>query len=554
MMRHPIPEAILGSHIAVLGKTGSGKTSTEKLAIEQVVDDGFRVCVLDSTKSDWWGITSSASGKQAGLPFKILGGPHGHVPLHSSAGKVIGQLVGSGKLPLSIVDMADFEAGGPQRFFIDFAPALMKSARGVVYLVIEEAHEFAPKERSGIGAENMAIHWAKKLATAGRSKGIRLIVATQRVQALHNAVLGSCETLIAHRLTAPADQGPVIKWLQANTDKETVEKVSGSLALLKTGTAWVCSGEARVFMQIPFPKFRTYDNTATPTSDSEEVQVKTAPVDQDELRELIGEAVKQAEADNPVKLRARIAELERAARTTPQPQIDPKALEDARDDGYKSGLATGYANARAACVDALKDLKPPDWAKMPKPEAKPTVHYPPIATPRPAPRVHTNGDASVSGVQQRILDAVAEMEALCRQAPDRKLVAIMSNYKNVNSAGFSKALSGLSSSGYVAYPNPGTVALTDAGRALANQARSPTTSEEMQSRVIAIMGPTAGRILSNLIEVYPGHMERQDLAARSGYQNINSAGFAKALSRLSSLGFISYPSPRQARAGEVLFP
>jgi DNA helicase HerA-like ATPase len=60
--------------------------------------------------------------------------------------------------------------------------------------VIEEAHEFAPKERAGIGAENMAIHWAKKLATAGRSKGIRLIVATQRVQALHNAVLGSCET------------------------------------------------------------------------------------------------------------------------------------------------------------------------------------------------------------------------------------------------------------------------------------------------------------------------------------------------------------------------
>jgi hypothetical protein len=73
----------------------------------------------------------------------------------------------------------------------------MRHARGVVYLVIEEAHELAPKERAGFGAENMAIHWAKKLATAGRSKGIRLIVATQRVQALHNAVLGSCETLIA---------------------------------------------------------------------------------------------------------------------------------------------------------------------------------------------------------------------------------------------------------------------------------------------------------------------------------------------------------------------
>lgn len=128
-MTHPIPDAALENYVAILGKIGSGKTSTEKLAIEQVVAAGFRVCVLDSTKSDWWGITSSASGKQPGLPFKILGGPHGHVPLHSSAGKVIGQLVGSGKLPLSMIDMADFEAGGLSRFFVDFAPALMRSAR-----------------------------------------------------------------------------------------------------------------------------------------------------------------------------------------------------------------------------------------------------------------------------------------------------------------------------------------------------------------------------------------------------------------------------------------
>jgi hypothetical protein len=173
---------------------------------------------------------------------------------------VIGQLVGSGKLPLSIIDMADFEAGGLQRFFVDFAQSLMRNARGVIYLVIEEAHEFAPKERSGIGGESMAMHWAKKLATAGRSKGIRLIVATQRTQALHNAVLGSCETIIAHRLSAPADQEPVIKWLKANTDKETEAKVSSSLSSLPTGTGWVCSGEAN------FPRWSSFRNSKPTTT------------------------------------------------------------------------------------------------------------------------------------------------------------------------------------------------------------------------------------------------------------------------------------------------
>ena len=259
-MTFPIPAAALANHIAILGKTGGGKTSTAKLIVEHLVDDGDRVCILDPLKSDWWGLISSADGKAPGLPFQILGGPRGHAPLHAGAGTAIGELVGGGKLSLSIVDMADFEPGGLQRFFIDFAAALMKAARGVVYLVIEEAHEFAPKERAGLGAESLAIHWAKKLATAGRSKGIRLIFSTQRTQSLHNACLSSCETIIAHRLTTPDAQAPVVKWLQANPDRVPAAKVAASLASLKTGAAWACSGEARLFQQIAFPKFRTLQN------------------------------------------------------------------------------------------------------------------------------------------------------------------------------------------------------------------------------------------------------------------------------------------------------
>ena len=332
-----IPAAILKQHIAILGKTGSGKTSTEKLIIEKVVAEGARVCILDTVKSDHWGLTSSANGKKPGLPFKILGGPRGHVPLHSNAGKVIGQLVASGKLPLSIVDMADFEAGGIQRFFCDFAQALFRHMRGVIYLVIEEAHEVAPKERAGFGAENMAIHWAKKLATGGRSKGIRLIVATQRVQALHNAVLGSCETVIAHRLTTPADRKPIFDWLTANiNDKGEAAGIASSLGGLPTGTCWICSGEAQIFEKVALPKFHTFDNSKTPEGDEASVDIATAAVDHEELRTLIGDAVKEAEADDPKVLRARIASLEREVKQGISAQATLE-IEQAERRGFEHG-------------------------------------------------------------------------------------------------------------------------------------------------------------------------------------------------------------------------
>lgn len=318
-MKPVIPESVLSQHIAVLGKTGSGKTSTAKLLVEQVVASGARVCILDPVKSDWWGLTSSADGKRAGLPFHILGGRHGHVSLHPQAGNAIGEIVASGQLPLSILDMSDFEMGGLQQFFVHFAPALLRKMRGVLYLVIEEAHEFAPKERAGFGQENMAIHFAKKLATAGRSKGIRMVIATQRTQALHNAVLGSCETMIAHRLISPADQEPVAKWLRANLTKEKAKEVEASLSTLKTGEAWVCSGESGLFERRQFPRISTYDNSATPSEDSGDVTVKTAEVDRDHLRSIIGSAVEEAKANDPAELKRKIAELEKRLRLAAAP-------------------------------------------------------------------------------------------------------------------------------------------------------------------------------------------------------------------------------------------
>lgn len=554
-----IPRASLLQHMAIIGKTGSGKTSTSKLAVEQVVDDGFRVCILDTIKSDWWGLTSSTDGRKPGLPFKILGGPRGHVPLHASAGAAIGRLVGEGKLPLSIIDMADFEPGGVQKFFAEFAPALMRHAKGVLYLVIEEAHEVAPKERAGFGAENLSIHWAKKLATAGRSKGIRMIVATQRVQNLHNAVLGSCDTLIAHRLTAPADMAPVITWLKSNADRETAAKVEASMSSLPTGTGWLCAGEARIFEQIAFPKFSTFDNAATPTDDSDVLDIETAPVDADELRAIIGDAVAEAEESDPKRLKARVAELERELASAGKPSApDPRALREAEERGRAAaaeefrrvGQSEGYGRAIHDVVSAVRSLRPNDAGPVAdmadgEPRAQPVMTTPVRREPAPTatPAAANGSSAGLGKAERLVLTALAQYPA----GRSKVQVALLTGY-SAGGGGFKNALGSLRSKGFIEGSDGLTI--TASGLDALGPFEPLPRGPELLNLWLSQLGKAERAILSALGERYPAALSKDDLAAAAGYEP-NGGGFKNALGRLRTLELISRGA--EIRASDDLF-
>jgi hypothetical protein len=56
--------------------------------VEQLHHAGQQVVVVDP-KGDWTGNLSSADGKAPGLPFVIIGGERGHVPLEATGGEVV---------------------------------------------------------------------------------------------------------------------------------------------------------------------------------------------------------------------------------------------------------------------------------------------------------------------------------------------------------------------------------------------------------------------------------------------------------------------------------
>lgn len=570
-MKYPLPLAALAHHTAFLGKTGSGKTTSAKGAVEAILraDSEARVCILDPIKSDWWGMTSSASGKAPGFPFQILGGPHGHVPLNPAAGKVVGELVGRGALPLSIIDMADFKAGDLQTFFNEFAPALMRSMRGVLHLVLEEAHEFAPKERAGIGAETHAIYWAKKLATAGRSKGIRLIVVTQATQQLHNRVLGSCETMVAHRFFAPADQRPVLDWLKTNMPKGALAEVEANLAKLKTGTAYVASAERQGVDLVTFPPLTTFDNSATPTGNDAAREVKTAAVDRDRLAAIMGEAVAEAEANDPAKLRARVRELEAEAARKPAPAVDPAALESARLGGLREGFTQGvnatwqffgqHLEAEARGLDdALHRLTALTTRERPQFQG-PSVLAPVAPTWSSAGGAPTTASRQASarvheGIeprQQRMLDAIAWWNAARVEAPTRVQVAALTGH-TASGGGFRNILGSLVGKDLVEAAGTGAVRLTEAGRQAANSPGAAPTTAELHRRIEAVIEPRQWRMLERVIREWPGTITRQALAEYTGHEP-TGGGFRNILGSVSGLGFITSPRAGEVRAADILF-
>ncbi len=599
-MTRSIPPEILNQHLAILGKTGAGKSHTARLAIEQAVAGGARVCILDPIKSDWWGLTSSRDGRKAGLPFHILGGPHGHVPLHSSAGKAVAEVVANGSLPLSIIDMADFEPGGPHRFFVDFAPTLLRKMRGVVYLVLEEAHLFAPKERSGIGQENLAIHWAKTLATAGRSKGIRLVLVTQRTQALHNALLGSCDTVIAHRLTAPADQAPVVQWLKANTSKAVLEQVSSSLSSLKTGEGWICAGEARLFERRQFPRIATYDNTATPTGHGQAHEVTTAAVDAEQLRALIGEAVEQAKADDPKELRKQLAdkdrrikeleaEVSKAAANMPRdmpPQVQevhvpfiPEPVRaqvrdvlatverfnievrDAlirhgqdveRELGNLSGLLSNIPRTSAQEAVTVEGVRAfgqrfeaaARQVSNPSKQAESVKRQTPTVRPSSAPASAAGGE--LNAYQRKTL-AVLAQHGPCQKGR----LALLAGYRW--SGGFSNALGDLRTRGLITGANTETMAITDAGRDAAGDVPALPRGRALVDYWLNHHSFNAyqRRVLTALVDVYPEGLTKEGITTATGYAW--SGGLSNALGDMRTAGVIVGKNTEVMRASEELF-
>ncbi len=253
-------DAVVERHLAVLGKTGSGKTYAAKGIVERLVQRRRRVCIIDPT-GVWWGLKATAEGSPSQLPVAVLGGDHGDLPLEEGMGE--GAAAAVVRLPSALVlDLSLMTHAARTRFLTDFFAALFRLNRDVLHLVLDEADEAAPQ--NPLPDSRRLFGEVDRIVRRGRAKGFRVIAITQRPAALHKHVLSQADTLIALKLVAPQDRKAVEEWIKGQADLAAGREVLDSLAKLEPGAGWIWAPEQDVLSKTRFPPIATYDSGRTP--------------------------------------------------------------------------------------------------------------------------------------------------------------------------------------------------------------------------------------------------------------------------------------------------
>lgn len=561
-----LPPALGTQTSAIVGIRGSGKTVTGTVVVEELLRHQHQVVVLDPTDV-WWGLKSSADGAGAGFPVVVLGGPYGNLPLEPDMAAAIADFAVESRMPL-VLSLRHLRKGKQQALVTDFCEQLYHrkgeaANRTPVLVAIDEASAFVP-QRVG-GAEARMVGATEDLVRRGRSAGIGVALIDQRPASVNTDVLTQLEVLVAHRITSPQDSKALDERIRLHDTGGHRDTFLAELPSLPQGATWFWSPGMDVLSRVQVRMRETYDSSRTPKPGEElEAPSGWAAVDIGALGKQLAAAVKDPEENDPKALRRRIAELERerdlAVAHDRQPYPTAEAYEQvcAALNEHKRQLAEATERLRQIAGLAASD-RTTDLGAFPHDPADDRlliVHPAPAAPPPPAllpeESEPDHEEGSISGPQQRILDALAGFSALGIRDVSRSNVAVFADQSS-RSSGFANILGHLRTGGYLNYPSGGMVALTIRGQAYASKNTPIASRRELHDAWFQKLSNPQSAILKQAIRCYPKSIDRTELA-HLAHQSPTSSGYANNLGQLRSLGLIDYPSRGRVAATALLFP
>ena len=360
-----LPADAVTSTFAVLAMVGAGKSNAGAVFGEEFYAAGLPFVAIDP-KGDWWGLRSSGDGTGPGLPIPIFGGLHGDLPLHEDMGKLIADLIVDQNLTC-ILDVSEFPSKAAQmRFLTDFGEHLYRRHGRQPqprHLIMEEADEYLPQIVRADETRCVGV-WTR-IAKRGRQRGLGFTIISQRSAAVNKDALSQCATLIPLRTTGSHDRKAILDWISYHdASRDVVDSLPG----LADGEAYAISphwlvrhGQPAV-QRFRFRQRWTFDSGATPQVGRARPVATLADIDLGALEVRMAAVVEKAAADDPRRLKKRIAELERqlARRADTDPAEVARLIED--NEALRAELAA--VRARPPEQIEVPAFKPGDLEEL----------------------------------------------------------------------------------------------------------------------------------------------------------------------------------------------
>lgn len=473
----------------------------------------------------------------------------------------------------AIIDIYELKAHERIRFVRLFLEALVDAPKKLWHpalVVVDEAHVYCPEKGNAESAGAVI-----DLATRGRKRGFCAVLATQRISKLHKDAAAECNNKLIGRSALDIDMKRSADELGLSGREDTKK-----LRTLEAGEFY-SFGPAFTPTQVNLVKVGAVQTThpkagarlafaaPPPTEKVRALLPKLAdlPAEAEERQHTIEDLRKElanARRELTLAQRAQPQATPRTVEKVVEKRIEVPVLKDAQLTKLKAavdrmgdvadrlvsvgGDLRGFAGA---IVEALRNGRPRPIVSV---KSAPGLHT--LAEMRAMPegttvRSPVDGDFMLSGPQQRILDALAWLETIGISPATREAVGFLSGYRPT-SGRFANLLGGLRTADTIEYPQGGTVALTDFGRAHAQAPNAPMSVDELHRLVLQRLSNPEGKVLAPLLSAYPQSLSREELAEASGYRE-TSGRFANLLGTLRSLGIVDYPEPGRVVALGVLF-
>lgn len=261
----PVIEVLTGRG-AIFGKSGSGKSNTASVVVEELLEKGFPMLIVDiegeyATLSDRYDVVTVGDGDGYDHPlFEI------------DPGDVVDFCLDQHR-PV-VIDISEvLEIERAERVITDVLKLLFsreKHENKPFLVLVEEVHEFLPQQGGLDDIGEMLIRIAKR----GRKRGVGLLGMSQRPASVDKNFITQCDWLVFHRLTWENDTR-VVKSILGSDYAEDVKD-------LGTGSAYLLADWEEAVRQVHFRRKKTKDAGDTPSLQASERRDLTSPTDQTE--------------------------------------------------------------------------------------------------------------------------------------------------------------------------------------------------------------------------------------------------------------------------------